>query len=123
MVGYRVLEVGYLDAKISPIRTIFCDNYIKIEDENQFSIDEKMIGYKGIKAENLQYRPKKLKKLRFNLFGRTVVSGVVYDFLVHTGSGTFDGIPFTAVKYLFALGFKVVLYLSRSIQNPQDSMV
>ncbi|MGH0181895.1 UNVERIFIED_CONTAM: hypothetical protein FKN15_017177 [Acipenser sinensis] len=84
-----------------------------------------MVPYKGRKAGNLrQYLPKKPKKRGFKLFVRAGVSGFVYDFLVYTGSSTFQGMSQVSVtEEGLGLGANVVVYLCQSISDPYDCVV
>lgn len=96
---------------------------MEMESENQFSIDEMMVPYKGKKAGSLrQYLPSKPKKWGIKIFVRAGVSGFVYDFMVYTGKSTFDGSTQTQGKE-FGLGANVVLQLCKSIRNPSDCVV
>uniref|UniRef100_A0A8C6TQ61 PiggyBac transposable element-derived protein domain-containing protein n=1 Tax=Neogobius melanostomus TaxID=47308 RepID=A0A8C6TQ61_9GOBI len=98
------------------------DRLVKIRpSENQFSIDEMMVPYKGKKAGSLrQYLPSKPKKWGFKIFVRAGVSGFVYDFMVYTGKSTFDG---ASLDKEFGLGGNVVLQLCRTIRNPSNCVV
>lgn len=96
---------------------------MEMESENQFSIDEMMVPYKGKKAGSLrQYLPSKPKKWGIKIFVRAGVSGFVYDFMVYTGKSTFDGSTQTQGKE-FGLGANVVLQLCKTIRNPSDCVV
>nr|XP_008278366.1 PREDICTED: piggyBac transposable element-derived protein 3-like [Stegastes partitus] len=109
--------------KLRPILDYMRNRFMEIESENQFSIDEMMVPYKGKKAGSLrQYLPSKPKKWGFKIFVRAGVSGFVYDFMVYTGKSTFDGALQTPEKE-FGLGGNVVLQLCRTIRNPCDCVV
>ncbi|XP_028461659.1 piggyBac transposable element-derived protein 3-like [Perca flavescens] len=96
---------------------------MELESENQFSIDEMMVPYKGKKAGSLrQYLPSKPKKWGIKIFVRAGVSGFLYDFMVYTGKSTFDGSNQTQGKE-FGLGANVVLQLCKTIRNPSDCVV
>ncbi|KAK9977045.1 hypothetical protein ABG768_018866 [Culter alburnus] len=76
--------------KVRPVLEHMRKKCLKIESKNQFSIDEMMVPYKGIKAGSLrQYLPSKPHHWGFKIFVRAGVSGMVYDFLVYTGKSTF----------------------------------
>lgn len=108
--------------KIRPVLNHMRTRCLAIESENQFSIDEMMVPYKGGKAGSLrQYLPSKPKKWGFKMFVRAGVSGFVYDFIVYTGKSTFDA-THTSNKE-FGLGANVVLNLCRTITNPTDCVV
>ena len=54
------------------------------ENENNMSVDETIIPFKGRNSLK-QYLPKKPKKWRFNVISRCGVSGIVYDFHFYDG--------------------------------------
>ncbi|KAG1937626.1 piggyBac transposable element-derived protein 3-like [Pimephales promelas] len=109
--------------KIRPVLDHMRSKCMEMESENQFSIDEMMVPYKGKKAGSLrQYLPSKPKKWGFKIFVRAGVSGFVYDFMVYTGKSTFDGSTQTQDKE-FGLGENVVLQLCKTIRNPSDCVV
>ncbi|CAH2011120.1 unnamed protein product, partial [Acanthoscelides obtectus] len=94
--------------KIRPFIEKLRQKCIAIEEEGLFSIDEMMIAYKGKKAGSLrQYMPKKPKKWGFKMFVRAGVSGIVQDFLIYTGSSSFDEILFSKEEQQMRLGAKV----------------
>ena len=69
-------------AKVRPIMDTVCNNFSKMEPENDYSINEAMIPYNGKKAGNLQqYIKSKPKKWGFKFFTNAGISGIVYDFL------------------------------------------
>ncbi|CAH2002401.1 unnamed protein product [Acanthoscelides obtectus] len=110
--------------KIRPLIEKLRQKCIAIEEEGLFSIDEMMIACKGKKTGSLrQYMPKKPKKWGFKMFVRAGVSGIVQDFLIYTGSSTFDEILFSKEEQQMGLGAKVVLVLCRTIQKPEESFV
>jgi len=101
--------------KIRPVLDHTRSKCMEMESENQFSIDEIMVHYKGKKAGSLQqYLPSKLQKWGFKIFVRAGVSGFVYDFMVYTGKSTFYGSTQTQGKE-FGLGENVVLQLCKTI--------
>uniref|UniRef100_W5MXA2 PiggyBac transposable element-derived protein domain-containing protein n=1 Tax=Lepisosteus oculatus TaxID=7918 RepID=W5MXA2_LEPOC len=89
------------------------------ESENQFSIDEMMVPYKGCLR---QYLPAKPKKWGFKIFVHAWVFGFVYDFFVYMGKSTFDGATQIPLKE-FGLGANVVLHLCKTTRNPPDCVV
>uniref|UniRef100_A0A6P7FCE4 PiggyBac transposable element-derived protein 2-like n=1 Tax=Diabrotica virgifera virgifera TaxID=50390 RepID=A0A6P7FCE4_DIAVI len=110
--------------KIRPILEKARQKCLSLKQETRFSVDEMMIAYKGTKAGNLrQYMPKKPEKWGFKMFVRAGVSGIVYDFLVYTGSSTFNNIPFSSYEESLGLGAQVVIYLCRTIANSNESVV
>ncbi|KAF9415610.1 hypothetical protein HW555_006818 [Spodoptera exigua] len=91
---------------------------LSAEEENQFSIDEMTLPYKGKKAGNRrQYNAKKPKKWGFKAFVRSGVSGYIYDFLLYGGDDTFRNIQFTDREETLGFGGKVVVALCQSIKN------
>ncbi|XP_072384727.1 uncharacterized protein [Diabrotica undecimpunctata] len=85
----RLFKIRYLLERIR-------SNCNKTVGENQYSIDEKMISYKGTKTGNLrQYLPKKPRKWGFKMFVRAGLPGIVYDFFIYTESSTFDHMVFS----------------------------
>uniref|UniRef100_A0AAY4B9J0 PiggyBac transposable element-derived protein domain-containing protein n=1 Tax=Denticeps clupeoides TaxID=299321 RepID=A0AAY4B9J0_9TELE len=62
-------------------------NCLKVEPEENHSIDEQMIPFKG-KIGMKQYIKNKPKKWGIKVFTRAGVTGLVYDFEVYTGKGT-----------------------------------
>ncbi|XP_059188491.1 piggyBac transposable element-derived protein 3-like [Centropristis striata] len=107
--------------KVRPVLDHMRGKCVEIESENQFSIDEMMVPYKGKKAGSLrQYLPSKPKKWGFKVFVRAGVSGFVYDFMVYTGKSTFNG---ATPDKEFGLGGNVVLQLCSTIRNPSNCIV
>ncbi|KAG1935455.1 piggyBac transposable element-derived protein 3-like [Pimephales promelas] len=91
--------------KIRPVLDHTRSKCMEMESENQFSIDEIMVPYKGKKAGSLQqYLPSKPKKWGFKIFVRAGVSGFVYDFMVYSGRSTFYGSTQTQGKEFGSLG-------------------
>ena len=92
--------------------------------ENQYSIDESMIPYKGKKASMLrQYLPNKPHKWGFKFFLLCGTSGIAYDFLPYMGGETFSEVQFTEEETACGLGGQVVITLSKSISRPRLSTV
>uniref|UniRef100_W5N3T8 PiggyBac transposable element-derived protein domain-containing protein n=1 Tax=Lepisosteus oculatus TaxID=7918 RepID=W5N3T8_LEPOC len=107
--------------KIRPVIDHMRNKCSQIESENQFSIDEMMVPYKGRKAGSLrQYLPAKV--LGFKIFVHGCVSGFVYDFFVYKGKSTFDVATQIPLKE-FGLGANVVLHLCKTIRNPPNCVV
>uniref|UniRef100_A0AAV2JQH2 PiggyBac transposable element-derived protein domain-containing protein n=1 Tax=Knipowitschia caucasica TaxID=637954 RepID=A0AAV2JQH2_KNICA len=100
--------------KIRPVLDHMRGQCMEIESENQFSIDEMMVPYKGKKAGSLR------QKWGFKIFVRAGVSAFVYDFMVYTGKSTFDG---ASLDKEFGLCGNVVLQLCRTIRNPSNCVV
>lgn len=86
------------------------------EEENQFSIDEMTLPYKGKKAGNRrQYNARKPKKWGFKAFVRSGVSGYIYDFILYGGDDTFRNVDFTQQEEALGFGGKVVVALCQTI--------
>lgn len=108
--------------KVRPVLEHMRKKFLKIESENQFSIDEMMVPYKGIKAGSLrQYLPSKPHHWGFKIFVRAGVSGMVYDFLVYTGKSTFGAEQGPAKE--LGLRASVVVELCKTINNPMECVV
>ena len=64
--------------KVRPVMEMVRRNFLAIEHEGEFSVDEMMVPYKGTRAGNLrQYIRGKPHKWGFKLFTRAGVSGIV----------------------------------------------
>lgn len=93
-------------------------NFLKIEEEGKYSIDEMMIPYKGRKAgKRKQYVKMKPKKWGFKNFVRAGVSGIIYDFILYGGDDTFRGLTFSEKEATIGLGGMVVLALCQTIKK------
>lgn len=73
--------------KVRPVLEKVRANCLKVEPEENHSIDEQMIPFKG-KIGMKQYIKNKPHKLGIKVFTRAGVTGLVYDFEVYTGKGT-----------------------------------
>lgn len=84
-----------------------------------------MVPYKDKKAgSRRQYMQNKPKKWEIQLFVRSGIDGVVYDFLVYSGDCTFRNITFSPFKTgYYGLGPKVVISLCSTIPNKPLSVV
>ncbi|KAL2091503.1 hypothetical protein ACEWY4_013766 [Coilia grayii] len=108
--------------KVTPVLEHIRKKCLEIDSENQFSIDEMMVPYKGKKAGSLrQYLPSKPHHWGIKIFVRAGVSGIVYDFLTYTGKSTF-GTAKGPVKEL-GVGANVVSHLCKTIRNPSECVV
>lgn len=104
--------------KIRPVLDKLRQNFLKIDEEGKYSIDEMMVPYKGTHAgSRRQYMKCKPTKWGIKIFVRSGISGLVYDFLPYGGESTFDNVNFTKTEETFGLGEKIVLALSKSIQT------
>ncbi|XP_055087231.1 piggyBac transposable element-derived protein 3-like [Periophthalmus magnuspinnatus] len=73
--------------KVRPVLEKVRANCLKVEPEENHSIDEQMIPFKG-KIGMKQYIKNKPKKWGIKVFTRAGVTGLVYDFEIYTGKGT-----------------------------------
>ncbi|KAJ0000608.1 hypothetical protein NQD34_012450 [Periophthalmus magnuspinnatus] len=73
--------------KVRPVLEKVRANCLKVEPEENHSIDEQMIPFKG-KTGIKQYIKNKPKKWGLKVFTRAGVTGLVYDFEIYTGKGT-----------------------------------
>lgn len=104
--------------KIRPIMEKIRQNFLQVEEEGKYSIDEMMIPYKGRKAgKRKQYVKMKPKKWGFKNFVRAGVSGIIYDFLLYGGDDTFRGLVFTEKEATIGLGGMVVIALCQTIKK------
>ncbi|KAK3911867.1 PiggyBac transposable element-derived protein 3 [Frankliniella fusca] len=88
-----------------------------------FSIDESMVPYKGKKAGPLrQYIKGKPHKWGYKAFVLTSTTGIAYNFLVYSGSQTFEKEKIVEHPNL-GVGGNVVAHLCEGIQNPRLSAV
>ena len=100
------------------------NNFLKMEPENDYSIDEAMIPHKGKKAVNLrQYIKSKPKKRGFKFFARAGISGIVYDFFPYTGSATFLDITFDDREEALGKSGQFVSVLCRFIPGGVSSEI
>ncbi|XP_013194243.2 piggyBac transposable element-derived protein 2-like [Amyelois transitella] len=110
--------------KIRPLLERIRKNCLSIEQEGKYSIDEMMVPYKGTRAGNRrQYMKGKPKKWGYKVFVRAGVSGLVYDFIIYGGEDTFRFNEFTSAESTMGFGAKVVIALTKSIQNPACSVL
>ena len=99
-------------------------NFLAIEYEEQFYVDEMMVSCKGTRAGNLrQYIRSKPHKWGFKLFTRAGVSGIIYDFIAYAGRSTLNPDDFTDAELKLGQGGQVVLVLCHSISEPRNSKV
>uniref|UniRef100_A0A3B3S9X1 PiggyBac transposable element-derived protein domain-containing protein n=1 Tax=Paramormyrops kingsleyae TaxID=1676925 RepID=A0A3B3S9X1_9TELE len=73
--------------KVRPVLEKVRANCLKVEPEENHSIDEQMIPFKG-KLGMKQHIKNKPQKWGIKVFTRAGVTGLVYDFEVYTGKGT-----------------------------------
>uniref|UniRef100_UPI00358E218E piggyBac transposable element-derived protein 3-like n=1 Tax=Myxine glutinosa TaxID=7769 RepID=UPI00358E218E len=73
--------------KVRPVLEKVRANCLKVEPEENNSIDEQMIPFKG-RSSMKQYIKNKPHKWGIKVFTRAGVSGINYDFEIYTGKGT-----------------------------------
>ena len=110
--------------KIRPVMDMVRRNFLAIEHEEQFSIDEMMVPYEGTKGRQpTPVYSQQTPQVGFKLFTRAGVSGIVYDFIANAGKSTFRPDDFTDAEMKLGQGAQVVLTLCRSIPDPRNSKV
>lgn len=111
------------DDRFFKVRSLLDDvrnNCLKIPNENNQSIDEMMVPYKGTRAgSRKQYMPMKPKKWGMKMYVRAGVSGLVYDFIIYGGDDTFRQHSFSKFEDRFDFGQKIVLALCQTMPNPE----
>jgi hypothetical protein len=113
------LDNGDRYHKIRPILEKIRLNCLKQQGkEKQFSIDEMMIAYKGMKAgKRKQYMKDKPNKWGFKNYVRAGVSGIIYDYILYAGEDTFRQHRFSEEEESLGFGAKVVIALCQSIEH------
>ena len=98
---------------------------INLEQEEENSVDEGMVGYKGKMAGNLrQYQPDKpSSKWGFKLFIRSGTDGITYDFIPYSGKDTFDRENLSDEEKAMGVGAMAVISLCKSMTSPEKSTV
>lgn len=110
--------------KIRPFVELIRTQFNKIAPEGRYSIDEMMCPYKGRKAGSLrQYIKNKPTKWGFKFFVQAGVSGVIYDFHLYSGQGTFYNVDFSEKEKQFSFSEKVVVSLIKNIPGKVLSVV
>ena len=71
--------------KVRPLLQSLKEGMSKLEPEENHSVDEQMIPFKG-RSSMKQYMKNKPHKWGYKVFTRAGVSGLVYDFEIYTGS-------------------------------------
>ena len=71
--------------KVRPLLQSLKEGMSKLEPEENHSVDEQMIPFKG-RSSMKQYMKSKPHKWGYKVFTRAGVSGLVYDFEIYTGS-------------------------------------
>ena len=115
--------------KVRPLIEQIRANCQKFHLENDFSIDETMVAYKGTRAGNLrQYIKNKPYKWGYKFFVIAGVSGIILDFIPYQGSATFTELKgtkheLTEHELSLGVGASVVIALCKSVPDPVNSVV
>nr|CAH7762418.1 unnamed protein product [Callosobruchus chinensis] len=103
--------------KVRPLIEKIRENCQKFHVENDFSIDETMVAYKGNRAGNLrQYIKNKPHKWGYKVFVIAGVSGIILDL-----KGTKNDV--SAYENSLGVGPSIVIALCRSLPDPANSVV
>ena len=89
--------------KVQPILCALRENCLKIEQEENQSVDEQIIPAKTKYSGIRQYNPMKPHKWVFKNFVRAGQSGMIYDFFLYTGAQSADGRKCTAKDIVMKL--------------------
>lgn len=110
--------------KVRPLFESLREQFLKIPAESKQSIDEVMVAYKGTRAGSLrQYICNKPDKWGFKLFCRSSSTGIIHDLVLYQGSSSFCKSPLAPNEEGLLLGAKIVLTLSRTIEDPKGTVV
>uniref|UniRef100_A0AAY4DZV3 PiggyBac transposable element-derived protein domain-containing protein n=1 Tax=Denticeps clupeoides TaxID=299321 RepID=A0AAY4DZV3_9TELE len=110
--------------KIRPLFEMLRKQCLQIPSTHKNSVDEVMVAYKGTRAGTLrQYIANKPDKWGFKLFCRASSSGIIHDLLLYQGASTFFNVPLTEEEQMLPLGAKIVTTLSKTITEPELSVV
>lgn len=115
--------------KIRPFIEKVRQNFRRHHTENQYSIDETMISYKGTRAGNLrQYIKNKPHKWGYKFFVIAGVSGYILDFIPYQGAGTFRELKGTVNELSqsecdMGVGAGIVIALSKSLHDANKATV
>ncbi|KAJ8935865.1 hypothetical protein NQ314_012609 [Rhamnusium bicolor] len=110
--------------KIRPVIEKVRRNFRKYHTENEFSIDETMVAYKGTRAGNLrQYIKNKPHKWGYKFFLIAGVSGYILDFIPYQGATTFDELKGSIneigqVESDLGVGAGIIIALCKSLHDP-----
>lgn len=105
--------------KIRPLLAHIRKKCEELEQENEVSVDECMVGYKGKMAGNLrQYLPDKPShRWGFKIFVLAGKSGITYSFIPYQGESTFDEEDLTAEEFDLGVGASAVIALAKRLHN------
>uniref|UniRef100_A0A3Q2SZ84 PiggyBac transposable element-derived protein domain-containing protein n=1 Tax=Fundulus heteroclitus TaxID=8078 RepID=A0A3Q2SZ84_FUNHE len=110
--------------KICPLFEILQKQCLLISSSHKHSVDEVMVAFKGTRAGTLrQYIANKPDKWGFKLFCHASSSGITHDLLLYQGASTFFNVPLSEEEQKLPLGSKVVMTLSKTITEPNLSVV
>lgn len=110
--------------KVRPLFEMLREQCKKVESSSFQSVDEVMVPYKGTRAGKLrQYMRNKPHKWGFKIFCRSSSCGIIHDLLLYQGKTTFCTENLDENEKSLLLGEKVMLVLTRSISDPQSSVV
>lgn len=111
--------------KIRPLLDMIRERCKSLEQEEENSVDECMVGYKGKLAGNLrQFQPDKpSSRFGFKLFVRAGTNGLTYDFIPYSGKITFDREHLTTEERALGVGAMAVISLCKSIPSPEKCTV
>lgn len=106
--------------KIRPIFEYLRQRFLQFDGrERKYAIDEMMIKYKGKKAgSRKQYMPKKPIKWGFTFFGRSGISGFIYDMLIYSVADTLENVSFPFPEGTLTFSGQIVASLCRTIPEP-----
>lgn len=113
--------------KIRPLMEKLRENFRRLHTENQYSIDETIVAYKGTRAGNLrQYVKNKPHKWGYKFFVIAGVSGYILDFIAYQGANTFQQLVGTQnelsqMECDMGVGAGVVIALAKSLHDPSKS--
>lgn len=113
--------------KIRPFIEKIRANIRNFHTENQYSVDETMVAYKGTRAGNLrQYIKNKPHKWGYKFFVIAGVSGYILDFIPYQGSTTFLQLvgtrnEITKEESDLGVGASIVIALSKSLHDQDNT--
>ena len=81
---HSVTKDAYCAWKIHPWLSSLRENFLKVSPEEFQSMDEIMVGFRGLSLLR-QYMPNKPRKWGFKLWRRSGVSVYLYDFNIYQG--------------------------------------
>ena len=76
--------------KVKPLLEAIRSNCLRLEQEQNQSIDEQMTPAKTKRSGIRQYLPKRIHKWGFKIFSRDGKSGITYNFSIYSGANTLE---------------------------------